>query len=91
MGQIRKHQKSSDLLIRKLPFQRVVREIAQTCPDVPDEVNWSRKAIEALQEAAEAHLVTLFEASNKCALHAKRSTITAKDMVLAKDLLSMGR
>jgi histone H3 len=91
LRQIRKHQKSTDLLIRKLPFQCLVREIAQTCPDLPEGVNWSPKAIEALQEAAEAHLVDLFAASNRCALHAKRSTVTAKDMELAKDLLSCGR
>jgi histone H3/H4 len=68
--EIRKYQKSQDLLIRKAPFQRLVREVAE--PMQPHPLRWQSLAIEALQEAAEAYLVGLFEDSNLCAIHAKR-------------------
>jgi histone H3 len=69
LDQIRKYQKSTELLIRKLPFQRLVREIAQA---TKTDLRWQASAVEALQEAAEAYLVGLFEDSNICAIHAKR-------------------
>lgn len=79
--EIRKYQKGSELLIRRLPFQRVVREISQ---DFKHDVRWQSTAVEALQEAAEAYLVGLFEDTHLCAIHAKRVTITPKDMQLAR-------
>ena len=79
--QIRKFQKSTDLLIRKLPFQRVVREIAQ---EYKNDLRFQSQAVLALQEAAEAYLVGLFEDTNLCAIHAKRVTIMPKDMQLAR-------
>ena len=81
LGQIRKYQKSTDLLIRKLPFQRLVREISK---DFKEDVRFQSTAILALQEAAEAYLVGLFEDTNLCAIHAKRVTIMPKDMQLAR-------
>lgn len=72
LREIRRYQKSTDLLIRKLPFQRLVREIAQ---DYRTDCRFQSTAIEALQEAAEAYLVSLFLDINECALHAKRVTI----------------
>jgi histone H3 len=66
-------------LIRKLPFQRLVREIAQDTG-----LRFQSCAILALQEAAEAYLVGLFEDTNLCAIHAKRVTIMPKDMQLAR-------
>ena len=81
LREIRKYQKSTDLLIRKLPFQRLVREIAA---ELKPEVRFQSAAILALQEAAEAYLVGLFEDTNLCAIHAKRVTIMAKDMQLAR-------
>ena len=81
LREIRKYQKSGDLLIRKLPFQRLVREIGQ---DFKNDMRWQNAAILALQEAAEAYLVSLFEDSNLCAIHAKRVTIMVKDMALAR-------
>jgi histone H3 len=78
---IRKYQKSTELLIRKLPFQRLVREIAQ---DYKVDLKFQSAAILALQEAAEAFLVGLFEDTNLCAIHAKRTTIMPKDMQLAR-------
>lgn len=81
LKQIRQFQKSTDLLIRKLPFQRLVREIAQ---DFKDDLRFQSHAILALQEAAEAYLVSLFEDTNLCAIHAKRVTIQPKDIQLAR-------
>jgi hypothetical protein len=63
------------LLIRKLPFQRLVREIAQ---DFKTDLRFQSAAIGALQEASEAYLVGLFEDTNLCAIHAKRVTIMPK-------------
>ena len=71
----------TDLLIRKLPFQRLVREIAT---EFKQEVRFQSQAVLALQEAAEAYLVSLFEDTNLCAIHAKRVTIMSKDLQLAK-------
>ena len=81
MRQIRKYQKSTDLLIRKLPFQRLVREIAQ---GFKNDLRFQSTALLALQEAAEAYLVSLFEDTNLCAIHAKRVTIMPKDIQLAR-------
>ena len=81
LREIRKFQKSTDLLIRKLPFQRVVREIAG---EYKSDLRFQSQAVLALQEAAEAYLVGLFEDTNLCAIHAKRVTIMPKDMQLAR-------
>nr|CAI5858640.1 unnamed protein product [Callosobruchus analis] len=69
------------LLIRKLPFQRLVREIAQ---DFKTDLRFQSSAVMALQEASEAYLVGLFEDTNLCAIHAKRVTIMPKDIQLAR-------
>lgn len=81
LREIRRYQKSTELLIRKLPFQRLVREIAQ---DNKADLRFQSTAIAALQEAAESYLVTLFEDTNLCAIHAKRVTIFPRDMQLAR-------
>jgi histone H3 len=81
LREIRKYQKSTELLIRKLPFQRLVREISQ---EFKTDLRFQSNAIAALQEAAEAYLVGLFEDTNLCAIHAKRVTIMTKDMQLAR-------
>eukprot|EP01066_Platyproteum_vivax_P002762 Platyproteum_vivax@DN13439_c0_g1_i1.p1 len=81
LREIRRYQKSTELLIRKLPFQRLVREIAQ---DLKSDLRFQSSAVGALQEAAEAYLVGLFEDTNLCAIHAKRVTIFPKDMQLAR-------
>lgn len=83
LREIRKYQKDTSLLIRKLPFQRLVREIAQ---DFKTDLRFQSAAIGALQEAAEAYLVGLFEDTNLACIHAKRVTITPKDMQLARRL-----
>ena len=81
LREIRRYQKSTDLLIRKLPFQRVVREIAQ---DYKSDLRFQSSAIEALQEATESYIVSIFEDTNLCAIHAKRVTIMPKDLQLAR-------
>ncbi|XP_006888695.1 PREDICTED: histone H3.1-like [Elephantulus edwardii] len=68
LREIRRYQKSTELLIRKLPFQRLVREIAQ---DFKTDLRFQSSAVMALQEACEAYLVGLFEDTNLCAIHAK--------------------
>lgn len=81
LREIRKYQKSTNLLIRKVPFQRLVREIAQ---DFKCGLRLQSAAVLALQEAAEAYLVGLFEDTNLCALHSRRVTIMPKDIQLAR-------
>ena len=88
LKQIRRYQKTTELLIRKLPFQRLVREIASEDEVIRSplcsKVRFQSAAIMALQEASEAYLVGLFEDSNLCAIHAKRVTIMPKDIQLAR-------
>jgi histone H3 len=81
LREIRRYQKSTDLLLRKLPFQRFVREIAQ---DFKSDLRFESLALMALQEAGEMYLVHLFEDTNLCAIHAKRVTIFPKDIQLAR-------
>ena len=82
LQEIRKYQKSTDLLIPKLPFARLIKEIAmQICST---DLRFQSLALMALQEAAESFLVTLFEDTVLCAIHAKRVTVMPKDMNLAR-------
>eukprot|EP01147_Barroeca_monosierra_P003585 gene3585-34_t len=83
LQEIKRYQRNTDLLIRKLPFARVVREVAQDFYTT-EPFRWQAMAILALQEAAEAFLVHLFEDANLCAIHAKRVTIMVKDIQLAR-------
>ncbi|KAG9309473.1 histone H3 [Chiua virens] len=83
LREIRRYQKTTELLIRKLPFQRLVREIAQ---DFKSDLRFQSSAVMALQEAAEAYLIGLFEDTNLAAIHAKRVTIQPKDLALARRL-----
>lgn len=100
LREIRRYQKSTELLIRKLPFQRLVREIAQDFKVSfryypfrmllltlsKTDLRFQSSAVMALQEAAEAYLVSLFEDTNLAAIHAKRVTIQPKDLALARRL-----
>ncbi|XP_070578239.1 uncharacterized protein [Ptychodera flava] len=83
LKEIRKYQRSCQLLIRKLPFQRLVKEIAQ---NIYRGIRFHTDALFALQEAAESYLVGVFEDSYLCAIHAKRVTLMPKDIALAKRL-----
>ena len=87
LREIRHYQKTTDLLLRKLPFARVVREICMDLTHV--QMRWQTQAIQALQEAAEAFMVHLFEDTNLCAIHAKRVTIMQKDIQLARRIRGM--
>jgi histone H3 len=87
LNEIRKYQRSTDPLIRKLPFQRLCREIVQDMENREHAAfRWQSQAVEALQEACEAHLVGLFEDTQLCAIHGKRVTIMPRDMRLARKL-----
>merc|ERR1712066_371320 len=79
--EIRKYQRSTDLLVRKLPFQRLVKDLAH---EKSPELRFQRSALLALQEAVEAYLVGLFEDTNLCAIHARRVTIMVRDVKLAR-------
>jgi histone H3 len=83
LRQIRRFQKTTELLIRKAPFQRLVREIAHK---LKKEVRFQSTAVLALQEASEAYMVGMFEDTNLAALHAKLVTIMPRDMLLARRL-----
>ena len=81
LHEIRKYQRSTDLLIRKLPFMHLVQEIGQ---QFLQGVQFQGTAIMALQEVAEAYLISLFEDGNLCTIHAKRVTLMPKDIQLAR-------
>ncbi len=81
LREIRKYQKSTDLLLRKLPFQRLAREIAQS---IRGDLRFQATALAASQEASEAFLVGLMEDTNLCAIHARRVTIMPKDLQLSR-------
>jgi len=82
LREIRRYQKSTDLLIRKAPFQRLTRELAHD--HLKTDYRFQGSAILALQESSEAYLVGLNEDSNLCAIHAKRVTIFPKDIKLVQ-------
>lgn len=92
LREIRKYQRGSELLFAKAPFQRLVREIAQnlgvgfthTAGFTALDLRFQPAAIAALQEAAEAYLVGIFEDANLCAIHAGRITIMPKDINLTR-------
>jgi histone H3 len=80
LREIKRYQKSTDLLLRKLPFQRLVREIAQnSCENLRFQVS----ALAALQEASESYLTRLFSDANNIAIHSKRITLGPSDLILA--------
>ena len=81
LHEIRRFQKSADLLIPLLPFQRLVCEIAQDCKM---DLQFQSSAILALQEAAEAWLISIFESANLCCIHRGRITISPKDFQLVR-------
>ena len=81
LREIRRYQRNSDLLLPKIPFQRLVREIAQ---DFKPDLRFQSTAVLALQEAAEQYLSKLFEDANLCAIHARRVTVMCSDMQLAR-------
>lgn len=81
LQEIRRYQRSTELLIPKMPMQRIIKEIAQKVK--PEGVKFQMAAIGAIHEAAEAYLCQIFEDTNLCAIHAKRVTIQPRDVQLA--------
>jgi histone H3 len=81
LREIRRYQATTELLIRKLPFQRLVREIGQ---GFLKDVRFQSQAVGALQEAAESYIVGLFADVHLCAIHAKRVTVMPRDLQLAR-------
>ena len=81
LREIWQYQKSTDLLIRRAPFQWVIYEIMR---GIRNDLRIQAAAVWGLQEAAEAYLVGLFEDSNLCAIHAKWVTIMPRDVQLAR-------
>ncbi|KAF7533929.1 hypothetical protein G7054_g6666 [Neopestalotiopsis clavispora] len=86
LREIRRYQKSTELLIRKLPFQRLVKEIAY---GFKSDLRFQSTAIQALHESTEGYLVELFEDTNLCAIHARRVTIQVEQTVQWPDLKSV--
>lgn len=84
LREIRRYQKTTETLIRKLPFARLVRQI---CTSFKTDMRWQHSAMAAIQEASENFLIQIFDASNKFAIHAGRVTIMPKDMRLARHML----
>jgi histone H3/H4 len=80
--EILKYQRSTDLLIRRLQFARLVKEVTESVH--AREFRWSVNAMEALQEGVEAFLVGLMEDGQLCAIHARRITLMTRDMQLAQ-------
>lgn len=81
LREIRRYQKSTDMLIPRAPFQRLVRDI---CRGIDNELRFQANALVALQEASEAYIVGVLEDAGTCALHAKRVTVMKADMQLAR-------
>lgn len=81
LREIKRYQRSTNLLLLKAPFQRFVRAI---CEGIDAQLRFQSQALLAVQEAAEMYLVGLFEDSNLCAIHANRVTVMKKDMELAR-------
>jgi histone H3 len=81
LREIRRYQKSCELLILRTPFGRLVREITQ---GFRAEARFQTPALLALQEASEAFMIRLFEDANLCAMHSRRVTIQPKDLMLAR-------
>lgn len=81
LREIRKFHKSTELLVHKLPFQRLVREVAQ---DFKSDLRFQSTSVMALKEASEAYLIGIFKDSNVSAIHAKRVTIMPRDIQLIR-------
>jgi histone H3 len=89
LREIRKFQKTSDLLIRKAPFRHLVREIVEQVSRKSD-LQMQSTAVLALQEAAEFFMVDVFNDTNLCASHGKGKIIMVKDLALACHIRGIG-
>jgi histone H3/H4 len=91
LKEIRLYQASHQLLLRRLPFSRLVREISELFTPRGLPFRWQAPALLAIQEAAEAFLVGIFQDAQLCAIHAKRVTIKVSDMQLARRIRGRAR
>jgi histone H3/H4 len=89
LREIRRYQRSTSLLIPKLPFSRLVKEICQDITGKDRGIRIQASALDALQEATEAFAVKLFENANHCAIHGKRKTLNVRDIKLVKRILNI--
>ena len=80
LREIRKFQRGTELLIRKAPFQRLVRELATS---QKEGLRFQSSAVQAIQEATESYVISLLSDTNLCAIHTRRVTIMPKDVQLA--------
>lgn len=83
LKEIRRYQKTTEMLIRTAPFQRLVKEVSQK---FKADFRYQASALQALQEATESYIIGLFEDTNLCAIHARRVTIMPRDIQLVKKL-----
>ena len=83
LREIRKYQKGTELLLRKAPFQRLVRELAS---NYKDGLRFQSSAVAAIQEATESYVVSLLSDTNLCAVHSRRGTVMPRDLHLARRL-----
>lgn len=81
--EIEAYQRSTNLLMRRIPFAHAVRQVALEVTDGSNELYWKSSALDALQEAAEAYIVGVLQDANLCAVHAKRVTLMPDDIWLA--------
>ena len=79
--EIRKLQRTTNLQIKRRPFERLVREISQDYMSTP---RFQPKAVDALHSAAEDYITKLLEDANLLANHAKRVTLYHTDIRLAR-------
>ena len=84
LQEIRRLQNTTNTLVPRIHFSRIIRDVATALDGGGREFRWASEALEALQTATEAYLVGLFEDANLCAIHAKRVTIMVKDLYLAR-------
>ncbi len=80
LREIRKYQKTTNLLLRKLPFSRLVREVSQ---GFRSDIRWQASAMQGIQEITEAFIIGLLQNANLGCIHAKRVTCMPKDVDLA--------
>jgi len=83
LREIVRYQRGTELLLRKAPFQRLVREIASAGKS---SLRFQSAAVLAIQEATEAYLISLLADTNLCAIHTRRVTVMPKDLHLARRL-----
>ena len=79
LREIRRYQKSTELLLRKIPFQRLIREVV-TGLFPHENYRFQSTALLALQEASQDYLVRMFSQVNDLAIHGKRVAIKPKDI-----------